>query len=941
VRVIGREAELAVVGDLLKAIRVGPAGKVLEGPPGIGKTAILKATVDLAVARSYDVLSCRPAQSEARLSYTAIADLLSRMPSGVFSEIPSPQRRALEVALLRAEPGSGRLEHRAVSAGFLSVVTHLARSGPVLLAVDDVQWLDRPSARVLEFAIRRFESIRVGVLATVRTEDRNNAPVGLDRAFLESGFTRHDIGPLSLGALHQLIRERFGHVFPRPQLVRIERASSGNPLFALETARAIMTSGPGEALGPLPVPESLQGLISGRLEKLPARSRELLLLASAMSQPTIPLMERATGREGQAGAELRAAANAEVIDIEGGRVVFTHPLLAAALYWGIRADERRVLHRRLAAVQIDAEERARHLALGADGPDAIVADALENAALRAKAQGAPDSAAELADLARRLTPPERLDDSTRRGLGAADALLAIGEVTRAREMLEADLERDLAGPARAEILLRLSYFVPGGFHAAERLLTEALADASDRTPLRVQILKELSIVRFIRGDLPGATDDAERAVREAEALKAPGLLASVLIVLADRLFFMGRGMRRDLVERALRLEDEEGGEVHQDAYRSPTARAGRLQMYAGDVEAARPGLEAAYRRAVERGDEESRRSLCTHLVELECRAGRFIVAMRYATEGSELAESAGHPRIGANLYARALVETYLGKTREALHDAERALAASEGIGDRPFTVFNLYALGFLSLSVGDPAEADRHLRKAVRLHADMGFADYGVAPYLPDEIEALVALGDLETAETFLVRLEEQGRALDRPWALATAARCRGLLRAGSADLDGANAALEEALLHHERLAMPFELGRTLLVLGQVQRRRNERRTAKRTLERAVAIFDELGTPLWADRAKAELDRLGLRRPGGLELTPTEERIASLAATGLTNREVAERLLISPKTVEANLARAYRKLGIRSRAALGATMATRAGRATRSPPQAGGIPTDT
>jgi len=921
-KVIGRDAELALGGDLLDAIRSGAAGLVFEGPPGIGKSAIWEAAVDLAAARSYEVLSCRPAESETKLSYSAVADFLSGVAEEIFSEIPDPQRRALEVALLRAEPASVGLEHRAVSAGFLSIVTCLGRSGHVLLAIDDLQWLDRPSARVLEFAIRRLGPIRVGVLATVRNEDSSTAPAGLDRAFSESRFVRHGVGPLSLAALHQLLRERLGHAFPRPELVRIERASGGNPLFALEIARALLTSGPGRTLvDPLPAPESLHGLISARLARLPARCRELLVFASATSLPTVPLLERATGGRGRALVQLRAAVDAGVIEIEGDRIIFTHPLVAAVLYWGVRADERRVIHRRLAAVYVEAEARARHMALGADGPEAGVAEALEHAALGAKTQGAPDSTAELANLARRLTPPERLDDATRRGLVAADAFLAIGDVTRARAILEEDLERVRRGSSRAEILLRLSYFVPGDFQGAEKLLDEALVAAPDGTPLRVQILKELSIACFSLGDLPRATDYAKRAVREAEALEDPGLLAASLVVLADRLFFMGKGMNKDLIERALKLEDE-GGEVHQDAYRSPTARAGRMLMYAGEVEAARPRLEVAYRRAVERGDEESRRSLCIHLSELECRAARFNVAMLYATEGCELAEEASHPRIGANLYARALVGTYLGRTGEARLDAERALATCEEIGDRPFTVFSLYALGFLALSVGDPAEADRHLGRAIELHTDMGFADYGVAPYLPDEIEALVALGDLDRAEQYLVRLEEQGRILDRPWALATAARSRGLLHAASASLDDALVAFEEALRHHERLAMPFELGRTQLSLGQVQRRRNERRAARQTLEGAVTIFDEIGAPLWGSRARAELTRLGLRRPGGLDLTPTEQRVAELAAEGFTNREVAHRLLISPKTVEANLARAYRKLGIRSRAELGTRMAT-------------------
>ena len=190
-----------------------------------------------------------------------------------------------------------------------------------------------------------------------------------------------------------------------------------------------------------------------------------------------------------------------------------------------------------------------------------------------------------------------------------------------------------------------------------------------------------------------------------------------------------------------------------------------------------------------------------------------------------------------------------------------------------------------------------------------------------NHIEAVIGLGDLERAERLLGRLDGWGRATGRAWTLATAARCRGLLRAAHGDGEGAVQALEEALAHHQDLAMPFELGRTLLVMGQVQRRAKRKRIAKQHLDRALEIFQSLPAPPWAGRARAELSRLGIRPPAPLTLTATEERVAALAAAGHTNRQVAQALFLSPKTVEANLARVYRKLGIASRAELGAAIA--------------------
>jgi DNA-binding CsgD family transcriptional regulator len=195
----------------------------------------------------------------------------------------------------------------------------------------------------------------------------------------------------------------------------------------------------------------------------------------------------------------------------------------------------------------------------------------------------------------------------------------------------------------------------------------------------------------------------------------------------------------------------------------------------------------------------------------------------------------------------------------------------------------------------------------------MDAAEPGVIPCVPDAIEALVALGELERAHELLVEHEEKGRALDRPWALATAARCRGLLAAVRGDQQASMAAFERAMEQHARLQMPFELGRTLLALGEAQRRFKQRRSAGASLRAALETFETLGAPLWAVKAKAELARTGNRAASPGELTPTEERVAQLVAEGQTNREVANALFVSVKTVEANLSRIFRKLGIRSR----------------------------
>jgi DNA-binding CsgD family transcriptional regulator len=241
---------------------------------------------------------------------------------------------------------------------------------------------------------------------------------------------------------------------------------------------------------------------------------------------------------------------------------------------------------------------------------------------------------------------------------------------------------------------------------------------------------------------------------------------------------------------------------------------------------------------------------------------------------------------------------------------------AEAAGEILLLIQNLAVLGFLELSLGRPAEADAYLSRAVELVHAMGVREPAYFRIVPDEVEALVALGRLDEAEALLAPFEEAGRNLGRAWTIATGARCRALVLAARGDLEAASAAAARALREHDGLPLPFELGRTLVVRGAVERRAKRKREARGTLTKALEIFEELGASLWADKARAELARIGGRAPSSLDLTPTEDKVAALVASGSTNREVAEALFVSVHTVEANLKRIYRKLGVRSRTEL-------------------------
>jgi DNA-binding CsgD family transcriptional regulator len=309
-----------------------------------------------------------------------------------------------------------------------------------------------------------------------------------------------------------------------------------------------------------------------------------------------------------------------------------------------------------------------------------------------------------------------------------------------------------------------------------------------------------------------------------------------------------------------------------------------------------------------------------HLAELECRAGNWGAAAEHARESRAVAQRIGVGAMSAEgFFAVGLVEAHLGRSDPARQAALEGLRVAEGGGEVLFMILNLSVLGFLELSLDHPSEADAYLSRALELEQRMGVREPAYFRLVPDEVEALVALGRLDEAEALLGPFEEAGRDLGRAWTIATGARCRALVSAARGDLDGASAAADEALRVHEGLPLPFELGRTLLVRGAVERRAKRKREARDTLTKASELFDGLGAAAWADKARAELARIGGRAPSSLDLTPTEEKVAALVAAGSTNREAADALFISIHTVEANLKRIYRKLGVRSRTELAAT----------------------
>jgi DNA-binding CsgD family transcriptional regulator len=926
--IVGRESELAQVRSFIGSVSQGPSALLLEGAAGIGKSTLWHAGVSIARARGHRVLACRATESEARLSYAALGDLFDlELP-----DLPAPQKRALDAALLRAEFEGVPPDQRAVSVASLGVLRALAASGPVVVAVDDVQWLDVPSARVLAFVARRLEDAPIRILVTLRVGSGGD-PLGLARSGPGS-FQRVPIGPLPDEAMTRLLRDRTQGGLTRPVLLRLHRISQGNPFFALEIARALTGRGARPAPGePLPVPEDLQELLGARLAALPPSAAGGLLAVAATPRPTEDLVVEAAERWDWASAGIRGAEEAGVLRRAGGRLEFTHPLLGSTVYAAATPQARRSVHRRLAELVDDPEQRARHLALAANGPHLYVARALEEAGRHARARGAPDAAAELLELARKLTPPEDGAGLLRRSVEAAEHHFDAGDATRATALLEEAIATVRPGHDRARIRFRLASISWLDMRRVQGLSEQALREVGDDDKTRAAIHEHLAWVGIYRGDLAFAAEHASASRRKARRITDPAIRGDSLSTFGMVEFLLGRPAQEFMAE-AVRLEDlamRDGPASQTTVFTASRTCHGLQLLWAGELDAAREVLHRELTEYERLGRYVVRDELLCYLAEVECRAGNWGVAAQHAQEAYEIDVESG--RVlgqGHMLFPRALVAALTGDVDTARSDAEEGLRQCLRNEDTLDASCHRAVLGFLELSLSNPTAAIERLQPVLAFLDALGSPEPGIIPCLPDAIEALVWLGRLDEAEALLNRLERQGRTLDRPWAIAAAGRGRGLLIAARGDLSEARSALEQALVEHRRLPQPFELARTLLVKGEVERRAKQKRAARSTLEQALDLFQAVGAPLWAQRARDDLARVGGAMLPSSELTPTEQRIAQLVGEGRKNREVAEALFISVKTVEANLSRIFHKLGVRSRTELTRRIATTHGQQTRS-----------
>lgn len=885
---------------------------LLVGEPGIGKSSLWETVVDRAAADGATLLTARPAEAEAHAAWSGLTDLLSGIPERYFAGLPRPQRNALDAACLRATPSDDGIDPRAVWAAVHHVVLALAVDAPVVIAVDDAHWLDSASVRTLAYVARRRPISGLVVVATLRSLEVGGPAGELLEA---SGVTRIDVSPLGPAAIADVVLLHLGVRLAGASLARVYEASGGNPMFAIELARS-NDDRPGR---PTVVPASLRDLLMRRVDAVSPAAGLSLAAVSAAVKPSVSQLAVAALDDGLAEAEV-----AGMTRIEDGRVRLVHPLIGAAAYARCDGATRRLIHSRLAQVALGDAERARHAALGAQEPSPEVLAGLDAAAARASRRGAPAIAAELLTLALELTPDS--GEAIERHLSAGDAFFRAGETAAARHHLELVLESASSSVVRARAALRVAEMLwetdapELAIGLARRAVDLATGDRLLAAEANVVLSRALQAV-----DLAAAAAAAARAVSLLDADGAdvaPTLLAGALFSSAAAELELGLGLDRARFERAAELES-----VSRPMRVAERADAGlaSLLKFTEDLDGSRELLLALRRAVIEEGDDSSMPFVLGHLVQVELWAGRWDEAIDVALEHLVLATNTGQDAQRRQAeYNLAIVAAHRGDEAAASEFASNLAAEARASGDLWDEMLAENVLGFNDYCRNEHARAVEHFEIGRRNAERIGLREPLRTRTRTDHVESLLAIGEPGRAEELLDEYEQLARALDRASALGAVERCRAILAANGGDQEAASAAAARSLAQYDRLGpnrFVFDRGRSLLVAGQLLRRAKQKRAAHDRLQEAGDVFAALGAKRFVAQVQGELDRIGLRPRAPSHLTAGERRIAELAAQGLTTRQVAEAAFVSPKTVEANLSRVYRKLGLRSRAELGAWFA--------------------
>ncbi len=923
---VGRERERAAIHEVLTAGQSGQAALLLVGEAGIGKTALSRHAAEQAETMGYRVLRAAGGEVERELPHTALGDLFSGEVERLADTLPLSQRRVVGQILGRGGDDA-TIEPRTVALATLDLIEQLGEDWPLALVLDDVHWLDPASGRALTFALRRTKVSRLTVVATQRRA--RNLPLRLRTVWPDRRLTALELGPLAPDELADLLADRLGRRPRPPVLHRVVELSDGHPLLALELAQL---AGDDERRLEHLDPDRLSGqaerIIGQRVADLSHEQATTLATVALMTGPT----DEALGALGLDSAGLRWARDAGLLTEVDGRWAFAHPLIRSAAAARLTTVERRAVHARLAELVTDPVERAQHTARSATIPDESAAAIVEAGAREANRRGAPLEGADLAARALALTDPDARAERFERTLLAGILHRDAGDHDAAHRLLESAIAETPDGDQRARALLELGRLelMGGGPYPLERWREALRAAHSDALRARIRL--------WLVGSLQwtehsGAIREARLAVRDAERSGDQALLANCLAAAGRHAFQRVGRLDEALIERVLALRevthsgdtsDQARGSMMDERWPETINTLAGMLTWAGDFERAtsllntlNPGpdtqpvpLSGADARIVTIGN--------LRLAEVDECTGRWESALRRIAIAEHIYESVDDKLGMTNMLG---FEAWIGAHRgdpDSPRLAREVAGAAEASGWVLTRAMAEASVGLWWLGEGNAPAAATHFERCIEAQRQHAVVMLAEAQFFPDAVEALALAGQGDDARALATESGRRTRRWEIPLQRAGMARAQAVLALTEGTPDKAARRLRPWLDGDALAELPFLRARAELVMGQVLRRQRHRTEARAMLEQAREGFATLGAASWRARAEEQLARLGDRPGNAFSLTPTEEQIAELVAAGKTNREVAEALVVSVKTVEWNLTKVYEKVGVRSRAELAA-----------------------
>jgi DNA-binding CsgD family transcriptional regulator len=901
---VGRAGECRQIEALLADAATGVTRcLVFDGDPGIGKTALLEYAA--AAANEFCVLRATGIESDAGLGFAGLLEL-TRPVIELLSAVPAPQADALRGALgLGAPVETSRF---LVAAGLLSLLAAAAERSPVLVLVDDLQWVDQASAQALLFAARRLRADKIGVIMTARSGEPLSVRIG--------DLPRSTLAGLGQEAARALLAARAPDV-NGSVANGLHAAAGGNPLALVEIVRTLTPSqraGRDVLPEPLPSIAALEAAYAGRVAALGAKTRRALLVLAASGDAVLSSLGPALAYQYCTVADLQPAVDAGLVTMEQGQLSWRHPLVRSAVYYSAPAADRAAAHRAVADGLPEGEPSwAWHRAAAADGPDEQIAAALDTVAADVSRRAGFAAAARAAEQAAGLSA--RPQNAARRWLTAADAAWLAGDAEHAEQLLDKALASTNQDDLRGRVLHLRGHteYAAGHVRRASDLFAAAAALLEPGDPeSAADALAHAALARWWNTDPDGMSAAAEEL--RAQAAGHPHLQSSADFFTGLAAMFTGHNREgATLIQRVIAAEPPNG----QDALDGPRS----VQRLAGLGWLGRcdEGHDLGIRR-MRALRSQGALGVLPRLLRITASQDldddRWPDAVAEANEALELCDELGQPGHRPEVLGiLATVAAYRGEAAACRAHADAALAAAERHGQRWARLIALRACGLLALGQGDLATAVSLFEQVVAVPLARGLRGPTVVS-LPDLVEALVRLGRQEEAASRAEVFERRVAGVPDLRVPALVARCRALVGTGP----DVRAAYRQALIHHQGDPDSFVIARTQLLYGEWLRRQGERRSARAELDAALETFEKYGAAPWAERARGELRASGAvlrsRPQAGLELTQAELRVALLAADGLTDREICGQLYLSPKTVEFHLGRVYRKLGVRGRTEL-------------------------